>query len=129
LRPGAVSIDRIRDVVGSGRIASEADRLDSSPGTRYRHYAPDAEVLLVKDPSLIRSPSESDAWIGLDPVPSTVKLLMDKPCVDVHEYARVLFEFFRQCDRKGVRRIWCQTVPLAGIGIALMDRLNRAARR
>ena len=48
-------------------------------------------------------------------------------CRDVAEYAREIFEFLRECDRKGIRTVYCQSVSDAGIGTALMDRLRRAS--
>ena len=47
---------------------------------------------------------------------------------DAGEYARELFEFFRECDRRGIKTIYCQSVPETGIGGALMDRIRRAAQ-
>jgi L-threonylcarbamoyladenylate synthase len=50
-------------------------------------------------------------------------------CANAEAYARELFHFFRRCDAAGARRIACAAVPETGIGLALMDRLVRAARR
>jgi L-threonylcarbamoyladenylate synthase len=48
-------------------------------------------------------------------------------CANVAGYAHSLFEFFRECDRLGVERIFCESVEEKGIGAALMDRIRRAA--
>jgi L-threonylcarbamoyladenylate synthase len=50
-----------------------------------------------------------------------------KTCATVDEYAHSVFEFFRWCDREKIQIIYCETVPQHGIGLALMDRLKRAA--
>ncbi len=47
-------------------------------------------------------------------------------CRDVDHYAHELFHFFRECDRKGVRNIYCERPPASGIGAALLDRIIRA---
>ena len=48
-------------------------------------------------------------------------------CTSADEYAHTLFEFFRNCDRAGISVIYCEEVREDGIGMALMDRLRRAA--
>jgi L-threonylcarbamoyladenylate synthase len=52
-----------------------------------------------------------------------------KVCADADEYARSLFEFFRECDRAGISKIYCESVEEVGIGTALMDRVRRAAEK
>ena len=44
------------------------------------------------------------------------------------QYAHRLFDFMRRCDAAGVETIYCQTVEPTGIGAAIMDRLQRAAK-
>ena len=53
---------------------------------------------------------------------------MMKICASVEDYARVVFTFFRECDRAGIAEIYCETVEEKGIGAALMDRLRRSSR-
>ncbi|MBP6822052.1 MAG: threonylcarbamoyl-AMP synthase, partial [Acidobacteria bacterium] len=36
-------------------------------------------------------------------------------------------QFFRECDEAGIRTIYCQAVPDEGLGLAVMDRIRRAA--
>ncbi len=52
---------------------------------------------------------------------------MTRICASVEDYARTVFDFFRQCDRKNIEIIYCETVEEKGIGLALTDRLKRAA--
>ena len=50
-----------------------------------------------------------------------------KNCRNLNEYAHELFDFFRRADAADVNVIYCQNVAETGIGVALMDRLRRAA--
>ena len=50
-----------------------------------------------------------------------------KICASVEEYAHEVFAFFRECDARKIETIYCETVEEKGIGLALMDRLRRAA--
>lgn len=127
LRPGAVTIEQLREVVPNTISAStDPALLARSPGTKYRHYAPTGHVRLVASPRLI-PPQPGAAYIGLEPPPHDRMLFPVKVCADAAHYAHELFDFFRLCDAVGVRTIYCQTVEPTGIGRALMDRLNRAA--
>jgi len=126
IRPGAITLDMIIQSAGSGRIAARREAEGKSPGTRHRHYAPAATVRVVDSPEEIVVVGPRSAWIGLDDCPShpfDLVLVVN----DVESYARHLFEFFRQCDERAITEIWCQSVAPTQLGLALMDRLSRAA--
>ncbi|MBK9216615.1 MAG: threonylcarbamoyl-AMP synthase [Chloracidobacterium sp.] len=125
LRAGAVSLDELRAVVPETRVASSGEPEESrSPGLKHRHYTPNAEVRLVSD-TVPAADCKDAAWIGTGVDPDSGFALL-KVCASVEEYAAAVFEFFRECDRRGIRVIYCQTVAESGIGAALMDRLRRA---
>ncbi len=125
LRPGAVSLEALRAVVpGLALPHGASELLRRSPGTRHRHYAPRARVVLVDAPE--HAPAGPGvAWIGLDAAPDGAAPAFVAP--DVAAYAHALFRFFRTCDAAGVAMIACQRVPETGLGRALNDRLTRAA--
>ena len=133
LRPGAVSVEALRTVVGTVRVSGEEaadadDEAPRSPGTRHRHYAPTAAVQLVDDPA--DAPARPDAgYIGLDTLPDADAFARRHVVPDVETYAHDLFAFFRDCDHAGCSVIYAQTVPEEGLGRALNDRLRRAAAR
>jgi L-threonylcarbamoyladenylate synthase len=121
LRPGAVTLARLREVVPETREATGGDDIARSPGTRHRHYAPTARVRLIDVPE----PAPDAAYIGLDAPPPGYGLV--KTCASVEVYARAVFHLFRQADARGFTRIDVQRVHDDGLGRALMDRLLRAA--
>ncbi len=127
LRPGAISLDRLRSVVPAARMAEPgADALRQSPGTRHRHYAPRARVRVV---TLGHArPAPHAAWIGLAAPPPGYGF--EVVCRDLADYARRLFDTFRQSDARGLTQVDAQAVPEdGGLGSALMDRLRRASAR
>jgi L-threonylcarbamoyladenylate synthase len=81
-------------------------------------------VILTSSKFKVQS-SKLNAFIGLDSPVEQFKLI--KICLSIEDYAHSVFDFFRQCDRQGIELIFCQTVEENGIGLALMDRLKRAA--
>lgn len=68
-----------------------------------------------------------DAYIGLALPPEPAAFAQTQVCRDVAHYAHELFDFFRRCDAAGVGTIYGQRVEPVGLGVALMDRLQRAA--
>lgn len=122
LRTGSVSLEELRAVVPETTYEQGSDLIIRSPGLRHKHYSPRASVVLVDS---VPRDSENAAFIGIGS--NEPNISFSKICVDQHDYAHSLFEFFRECDRRGISTIYCQTVSETGIGAALMDRLRRAA--
>lgn len=129
LRPGAITLEQLQKVVPGTRAATARDvKRGRSPGLRHRHYAPEAALVISDQYTVISKEMRNAAYIGLHP-PRGVNWKRKKRCGDVEHYARELFHFFRQCDQAGVRIIVCEAVPERGLGVALMDRIRRAARK
>lgn len=126
LRQGAVSIDDLRRVVPETRPPVESGTEPvKSPGLKYVHYSPAAVVSIVRPGEQVVG-EENSAFIGLE---NLVEFKFSRICTSVEDYAHTVFEFFRECDRRGVVRIYCEPVAEIGIGAALMDRLRRAAAK
>ena len=125
LRPGAVTLDALRALFPDARaVGADADAARRSPGTRHRHYAPRARVRLVESGHSLE-PTDDAAYVGLhEPPPGYAQATV---CADVADYAHRLFDAFRRADAAGLARIDAETVPEAGLGVALMDRLRRAS--
>jgi L-threonylcarbamoyladenylate synthase len=126
-----VSLEDLQKIVPETRTyrvkENEAVR---SPGLKHRHYSPRARVILVNSGFGIQDSgfqiSDSSAFIGLNKPAQNFDLT--KICRSVEEYAHEVFNFFRECDRRAVEIIYCQTVEEKGIGAALMDRLKRSSQ-
>ncbi|HZS09014.1 MAG TPA: L-threonylcarbamoyladenylate synthase [Blastocatellia bacterium] len=129
LRAGAITLERLREVIPETRLSEGgAGELPKSPGLKYRHYAPQAGVVLVAQPHEA-SPAANAAYIGIGAHPQAASFGRHRACDSVEDYARALFLFFRQCDAAGIGLIYCQAVTEAGLGLALMDRIRRAAEK
>ncbi len=53
LRPGYITLKQIKEEIGKARMAKRTS--NKSPGMKYRHYAPEAELILIKDKTKIRT--------------------------------------------------------------------------
>ncbi len=126
LRSGAITLEDLQKIIPETRLYQiKTGEQPKSPGLKHRHYSPSARVVLITDSRLQIPDSRFRAFIGLNKTAQTFDLL--KICASVKEYAHEVFAFFRECDRRNIEVIYCETVAEKGIGTALMDRLRRAA--
>lgn len=124
LRTGAIPIEELKKILPSiVKFSVEEDSALRSPGLRHRHYSPKAKVVFF-DPHVDVDDNKSSAFIGINS--PKVNFYLSKICNSTEEYARSVFEFFRECDRQGIEKIYCERVLAEGIGTALMGRLLRA---
>lgn len=128
LRSGAVTIEELRKVIPNMRsYSSTYTQRPKSPGLKHLHYAPRARVVLVKTANIREAPGKKSAFIGFDQPDKAFDLV--KICVSYQNYARTIYEFFRECDRNKIETVFCQEVNEEGIGAAIMDRIKRASKK
>lgn len=147
LRPGGVSAENIREYGGGDwanivLVKKTAGKTEAvkTPGMKYRHYSPTARVVLfvgcgdgrraVREyiashpglTALLRAGRfSSAAEIGVEAVADE--------CMGASaaEVAQSLFRFLRQVDEMGVDQILVEGVDESGDGLAVMNRLSKAA--
>lgn len=129
LRPGGVTAEAIEDVIGAIEqgepvVATGALR---SPGQLASHYAPSLPVRLDA-----LSATRDEALLAFGPPCQGADVTYQLSwAADVIEAAARLFDGLRWLDvegrRRGLRRIAVMPVPSAGLGLAINDRLRRAA--
>ncbi|MDR7420768.1 MAG: L-threonylcarbamoyladenylate synthase, partial [Armatimonadota bacterium] len=145
LRPGGVTLEALRAILGDVTVASPdaAARTGRSPGTRYRHYAPRARVVLVEasedrvGPAIaaaVRQSWDQGARVGVMVTAETASFAPPGAVVrvmgrrdDPEGIAARLFALLRELDDAGLDVIVVEGVPEHGVGRAVMDRLRRAA--
>ncbi len=119
LRPGGVTLEQLESALNT-RVALRRDTEGiSAPGQIRSHYAPRATVRLN---AIDFEPGE--ARLGFGPVPCDLNL---SPGEDLTEAAANLFEYLHRLDASGADRIAVSPIPHLGLGVALNDRLSRAA--
>lgn len=125
LRPGGLAKEDIEYELGEEvLLPQDQTMIKRSPGTRYRHYAPNVPLVLAA-PDEIPSDAENWAWMGVaEPNGNPTKKIKFS---DDAEYARELFRAMRALEKSGVSAIYAEIPEERGIGRALKDRLVRAA--
>lgn len=146
LRPGGITLEQLKSVLGEVAVDPAVTRLmcagekPKAPGMKYRHYAPKAPVTVVageaeKSAAYIAAHAASEdgiicfeEYIALFTGQTMTRPLMDLgPEGDKAEQARRIFDALRYFDHTDVPAIWAQCPDSKGIGLAIVNRLNKAA--
>ncbi|HEY3250932.1 MAG TPA: L-threonylcarbamoyladenylate synthase [Ignavibacteria bacterium] len=136
LRPGVITLEQLKQVDKKIRVAPKSARV-KSPGQKYRHYAPEARLKIIKnyvprsaEPLKITNAKGKKAYIGIRNLPADLrsKFVRYYFAKDLNDYAKKLFAFFRVCDALGVKTIYAGAVSEKGIGLAIMNRLLKAIK-
>ena len=142
LRPGGITLEELEDALGEVEIDPAVTRLMAegekprAPGMKYRHYAPKAPVTVVRG-----TPDQTAAYIKAHLSPSggviCFREYVDQfagyrvedigPAWDKAEQARHIFDALRAFDETTVSEIWAQSPDESGLGLAVTNRLNKAA--
>ena len=148
LRPGGITKDMLEGVLGHVDVAGSVLRplqkgeKALSPGMRYKHYSPDGQVTLVEG-------AEADVVAAMAKLAAHADAQGHRACVmcftehmdalkDCHphdigsrdnasEVAHRLFDTLRRLDEEHMDVIFSEVVPPEGVGLAVMNRLGRAA--
>ncbi len=128
LRPGGVSIETIEEVLGAP-IADGRQGEARAPGMLASHYAPRAQVIGVRDAAegraVIARMAGRIAFVGSEAIEGA-RFVRVSP--DAGERARSLYATLRELDADGLDVIAIELGSEAGIGLAIADRITRAAR-
>ena len=127
LRPGGVPREAIEAVIGPISVSHALPSGDSphkSPGQLASHYAPARPVRLGATSA---GPDEGLLAFGPTVPPGAMLTYNLSPSGDLAEAAANLFAQMRALDRPGIGRIAVMAIPETGLGLAINDRLRRAA--
>ncbi|MEI9851142.1 MAG: L-threonylcarbamoyladenylate synthase [Sphingomonas sp.] len=122
LRPGPLTWDDL--FPGEGRVEAgprPSPGIISAPGQLDSHYAPSKPLRLNAT-----EPRDGEWLIGFGPVAGDDSL---SPAGNLTEAASRLFDALHRADASPSRAIAVAAIPAEGIGVAINDRLARAAHR
>lgn len=139
LRPGGITKEQLKEILGEVEIDGgliNPDERPKAPGMKYRHYAPQAEVIIVSgDKQRIYDyvndrPDEGAAVLCFDGEEHYFKNKLclsyggeDRPSV----LAENLFACLRELDREDIKTIYARCPSEDGVGFAVVNRLKKAA--
>ena len=149
LRPGGITKDMIEHVLkaevllaGSILRPLNPDEKALSPGMRYKHYAPEAVLTLVEGDELSVLQKLKELYFQESNKGKKTCILCFSEHADTlkncslhiigskynaDEIAHNLFTALRSLDEEGMEAVFSEVLPPQGIGLAVMNRLGRAA--
>ncbi len=148
LRPGYITKEMLEDVLhmevklDPGLIGADSQRRPKAPGMKYKHYAPDAELILVEGESadvvdtinaLVRKMREAGKKTGVIATRETRDCYRADHVMsigareDEDAIARHLYKLLREFDALRVDVIYSESFQTPRIGQAIMNRLMKAA--
>ena len=140
LRPGGVSMEKLKKVVKGVEIYKQDKIL--SPGMYSRHYSPKAKVMLVEGNGKIQVEKVKNLASRLNSQGCSLGILVKEENKDKYDGFNVkplgpgddlticaanLFSVLRNFDKEGVDIVIAESVKEEGLGLAIMDRLRKAA--
>ena len=124
LRPGSISKADLESALGTSvQQQTHNDEAPDAPGMLTSHYAPKAALRLNAT-----SIEEGEALLAFgQPIAHAGTTINVSEKGDLAEASNGLFAALRKLDKMGVQTIAVMPIPNEGIGIAINDRLRRAA--
>ncbi|MBU3678109.1 MAG: threonylcarbamoyl-AMP synthase [Candidatus Kapabacteria bacterium] len=129
LRQGALSADDLRHALPElfVRSANEADQRHRSPGTRYRHYAPKARVVICRSPEQVQDMLAENPAERAVVLTSAISVERNADLNARMVNAATLYDEFRRADALQVERIIVLCDDELSRNEALMNRLDKAS--
>ncbi len=140
LRPGFVSPEDLREItenviIDKGVTESlGADAKVRSPGMKYKHYAPKAEITIIdgdleKFRNYAIKNGNTDTALMIFEKSDAEGIDFPALCCGKtdEEQARNLFDVLRELDNIGVKQAFARCPSKSGVGLAVYNRLLRAA--
>lgn len=144
LRPGGISYEQLQELLGVVEIdkglLDDKNFKPKAPGMKYRHYAPKAQMYLFegdareKLPEMIAKAKEQGLKIGVlcgaelaGKLKAVENLELSSWGDSLEKLANNLFYLLRDFDRTQPEVILAEGVPEQGLGLAIMNRMRKAA--
>lgn len=139
LRPGGVTPEMLRECCGKLEIddavyhqLKEGEKA-ASPGMKYKHYSPKADVIILEG-----TLEQFKEYLARRKAKGAYALVFDGEEKDLNfpyltygatqeEQARELFAALRELDHRGAKTIYARCPEKTGVGLAVYNRLVRAA--
>ena len=148
LRPGGITLEMLREIdpkieIDKAIMEKPSDNLKpKAPGMKYRHYAPNAKVKIIKGDrkktvekinEMVHNYIDEGKRVGILSSKENASLyelgeiFIVGSKENLSEVARNLFEGLRGLDDKKVDIILAESYDEQGVGLAIMNRLQKSA--
>ncbi len=145
LRPGAFTVEELEKYLGKIKIPESinkeigASEKAIAPGMKYRHYAPEKKLIVVKTNDILMKAADfipknkkfvvlcSNEMADRLNDGANIKIMRLGSESNLYEISKNIFDSFRRIDKLEADFALVQTFPERGIGLALMNRIIKAS--
>jgi L-threonylcarbamoyladenylate synthase len=148
LRPGSVTLEMLRGCVGKVEVDGAVmgtlkdGQKPKAPGMKYKHYSPSCDVVIVRGDSdkvvkeinsLVAKSMAEGLKTGVIACEETAECYKADEVLVIGSRAKTetvaanLFKLLRRCDYLGMQRVYAEGLPENELGLAIMNRLKKAA--
>ena len=148
LRPGGITLEMLKEVDPRIEIdkaimrKTRGNLIPKAPGMKYKHYAPRAKVTIIsgerkktveKIREIVHYNIEKGKKVCILTVEENAREYTEGINIilgsirDLSTIAKNLFEALRKCDDLGADIVFAEGYKEEGVGVAIMNRLNKAA--
>ena len=141
LRPGGITVEMLKEFIPNliidSAVTAEPEKgvAVASPGMKYKHYAPKAEVIMATGSihafcdycNAHKKDFDFALCYDEDEINLSIPHLSLGANEDHEKQAELLFEYLRDIDKKGYKRVIVHAPLKEGVGLAVYNRLIRAA--
>ncbi|NMM61555.1 threonylcarbamoyl-AMP synthase [Clostridium sp. P21] len=148
LRPGGITLEMLKEVDKDAYIdpaimkKPDKDFKPKAPGMKYKHYAPKAQVKIIagdlqktiaKINEMVQNYIGENKSVGIMATDETKECYKNGMIIslgsrkDMISISKNLFETLRSFDDKGVDIIISEAFEEVGVGVAVMNRLQKSA--
>jgi len=129
LRPGGIALEDIEKIIGKIKVFSaRSDDQIPAPGTMKKHYSPHTPMKLGDKGTLLSHCNKFGRLVfGEHSYQDTPHIENLSIKGDLSEAASRLYHLMRKLDKLNLQEILADRLPETGLGLAINDRLERAA--
>lgn len=140
LRPGKITLEEIRKIIPDAcyhpSVLKENEDVinPASPGMKYKHYSPSCPVVLINgeldDAEIyIREKIKENECVFYFKEQEDISDITPKYCLgsieNLEKCGERIFDFLRDADKSGYKKIYITGVKEQGLGITIMNRLKK----
>ncbi len=148
LRPGSITLEMLKEVLGNINVDKavvaklDAGETPKAPGMKYTHYSPSADVVIVRgnDDAVVNKINELVARANAEGFKTGViateenkdkyyntDILVVGTKAEPATIAANLFKMLRKCDYHNIQKVYAEGLKEDELGLAIMNRLKKAA--
>ncbi|CAN1550440.1 SUA5 Putative translation factor (SUA5) [Spirosomataceae bacterium] len=131
-RKGGLDLDELRKVFsGEILIKDHSSSNPQAPGMLSKHYSPKKRIEILDETTILDLIDKKSTGLLRynTPIEGFENQIVLSGKSDLNEAAFRLFDALRQFDKMDIQKVYIELVPEKGLGIAINDRLRRAAAK